>query len=486
MSCCKCGRRWSEQEAFYEDKATGDKFCLFHAPVEHKGVSVEKFNDLVFERIQEVVNRGDKKSYCDLSDTIFPGDIDFSRFGENNPLPSITFAGSHFWGEAIFNYVVFAEGGEFEQCCFHDEASFVGAVFKESIEFGVTTFEDDAWFEKAIFEKRGWFYRATFRQDAGFSGCQFSEEVKFTRAFFKNVFFLDVIFGGTTYFNEAVFGEEVEFNGATFQGYTWFSRNDFKAGASFKLVKFLGETKIDRVQFQGAGDFLQTVFSNTEFSDISDDSWIVFERCAAEQVYFYRVGLGRCDFVQTDISKAHFIDSWWPDTEGSYYVADEQKHHSPQAIRNFFQRMKRKYKDEHNEYEASKWHLAEKEAHLGILEEETASLRKVISDAVNNKKPLKFEEISNRFIFHLLKLYKISSGFGEKPFQALLWLILLVLLPCIPYLFPGDMRCYIPLLKIRPSSEVLIVTHLWMGLWQLLITFQAALFGFALRNRFRR
>ena len=55
MPCCKSKERpaWcGDEEVVYTDE-DGKEYCLFHAPKEHKGMSVEEFNERVFQRIRE-------------------------------------------------------------------------------------------------------------------------------------------------------------------------------------------------------------------------------------------------------------------------------------------------------------------------------------------------------------------------------------------------------------------------------------------------
>ncbi|WP_235619617.1 hypothetical protein [Paucidesulfovibrio longus] len=224
-----------------------------------------------------------------------------------------------------------------------------------------------------------------------------------------------------------------------------------------------------------------------------------------------------------NVANLHFVNCEWPEEHGRIKVAVEDELGQLQATRDFYQRMKRKYKDEHNEYEASRWHIAEKEAQLKLMTQRTRSLREVGREAlaglVSNKCRARlqravrrvrqgkarraarvlwkiagqwalptFDAASERMTRHALRAYKLLSGFGEKPVLALCWLLLFVLLPLLPWVFPGHYLYYIPLLREQPTAADGFwgATRLWMLFWQLLITFQAALFGFALRNRFRR
>ncbi|AMK12029.1 hypothetical protein AWY79_13395 [Pseudodesulfovibrio indicus] len=145
--------------------------------------------------------------------------------------------------------------------------------------------------------------------------------------------------------------------------------------------------------------------------------------------------------------------------------------------------MKAKYKTENNEYEASKWHVAEKESQLKLLGRKDGS----------------------RFLRDVLWLYKYSSGFGEDPRQAFWVLLMLLVLPllflvCIElsnnFVWWGfdhsridavftEWLKFIPLTRAADKNELGLL-YAFMVFWQLLITIQTALFVFALRNNFRR
>lgn len=144
--------------------------------------------------------------------------------------------------------------------------------------------------------------------------------------------------------------------------------------------------------------------------------------------------------------------------------------------------MKAKYKAENNEYEASKWHIAEKEAQLKLLAQKK----------------------DERFNWFMLWLYKLVSGFGENPgraFGVLASLLVVPLLFCIMdieanffgLIFHSHQVAepmvrwlkFVPLTRAITGAEPGYLRTL-MFFWQLLITLQAALFAFALRNNFRR
>jgi len=74
MPCCKA-YRWCRDLPVVDYKDNqGNEYCLFHAPKDEKGISLEEFNEFVFKKIENEI-KGNMD--CDLAETIFEGDIDF-------------------------------------------------------------------------------------------------------------------------------------------------------------------------------------------------------------------------------------------------------------------------------------------------------------------------------------------------------------------------------------------------------------------------
>jgi len=145
--CCKCEEhRWEDpQEVVWEDRKTGDKYCIFHAPEDCKFLRFadeepctnNEFNDLVFERI---LNAKEKGIECELSYAILPFDISFD--GPLN-LPGINFYNAKFYG--VVDMLAIDFSGEVNFNC----AQFKSKVYLQDIDFrkgacinGVTFLDD--------------------------------------------------------------------------------------------------------------------------------------------------------------------------------------------------------------------------------------------------------------------------------------------------------------------------------------------------------
>jgi len=186
--------RWcGDLKPVYKD-SDGMKHCVFHAPAEHKGISSAEFNEKVLERVSTFCK---KYSEVDLSGTIFPANIDFTRFGADAPILSPSFEKAVFHGDA-----------DFRNCVFDGKTTFKAAVF-----IGVPDFSD-----------------ATFKSDTIFEEVDFKQDLHFTRAkFLDKAHFFDVHFGAWADFREVEFSKELYFSWGAFTG-----------GGDFKDAKFGG------------------------------------------------------------------------------------------------------------------------------------------------------------------------------------------------------------------------------------------------------
>lgn len=163
MACCKCKEYfWSDpQDPVYPDPSDKREYCLFHAPAEQKGMSPEDFNKKVFARIDAVIAKKDEEALCDLSGTVFPGDISFQRYKEDNPLPAIRFDGATFGGEVTF--LGGKSGGHI---------GFISTTFGGNANFFVTTFVGEADFGEATFVSEARFWGGTFGGETSFHGIK--------------------------------------------------------------------------------------------------------------------------------------------------------------------------------------------------------------------------------------------------------------------------------------------------------------------------
>lgn len=348
MPCCKAEKySWCKDLPVVDHgEEEENEYCIFHAPQGKKGVSVEKFNKLVFERIENAKTKGEQ---CDLSGTIFEGKISFGQFNKEKPLPEIDFTEAIFSREVDFTKVTFSGKTNFSRATFGGTglgfpsaaADFSDAIFKSETFFTWCTFSESAYFTRATFSRKvnfietifsEWacftnvkcrgmadflvaefrgmadFFRASFGE-VGFTGVTFKGEANFIEAAFGEVtYFRRAIFSGTAEFRKAKFTGMVDFEKATFNDETYFKGTTFSGvgltGAIFnRNVNFkegiLEKISIKRVTFNGSVNFRTAIFREVDFIENT------FGETNFERATFSKVGLREVTFS----GKVNFIEA---------------------------------------------------------------------------------------------------------------------------------------------------------------------------------
>ncbi len=134
---------------------------------------------------------------------------------------------------------------------------------------------------------------------------------------------------------------------------------------------------------------------------------------------------------------------------------------------------------------ASDWHFLEKEMLKSKLKADCSSSRDWKA------------RVNTCFMFGVMKIYRICSGYGESPGRALVSLIfLMMLILFLPRLvndisiwdanYPKYFAWYLPLLKVEFDIPVSGWAYVIKYFVVTLVAAQTALLGFALRNKLRR
>lgn len=181
MGCCKCkDHKWADpQPPVWTDPADGKEYCVFHAPVEQKGISDMEFNKLIFKRIQDARKDNQDDTYC-LDGTIFPGEIKFS-FSDAKIDFDIYSSGSVFSSEIYLLMPSIQSAVLFDGCIFKKQVCIIGGSTDDGAYFLNTKFEDNVRFDGL-----------NFKNDLIFQETTFIGNLKFSRASFKNgIKFLD-------------------------------------------------------------------------------------------------------------------------------------------------------------------------------------------------------------------------------------------------------------------------------------------------------
>lgn len=517
MSCCKAkDYKWCKDALVvdYRDDE-GKKYCVFHAPQGKKGltleepdgISLEGFNKLVFERIEKAKM---EKVLCDLSGTIFEGDISFSQYDESNPFP-----------EVDFSRATFSRESDFTGTKFSGEADFRGATFSGEASFVVVKFSREANFVEAKFSGGAYFSGATFSGESNFTGSKFSGEANFIVTKFTG---------------------EADFRGATFSNKASFSWAKFSKKTDFYNVTFLKDAHFPETTFDE-----EAVFKGLEDNRIFYKGGDLRNLKIKQKVWLEKANLNKVSFIDTDLTMIEFVNCEWPRKFGTNILYDEirlfdnpwheyvisEGENKPSKnplylFKKWLNLLKKRFEGRFYEILKREWNGFKKDISCnkyGIKKVEILyrRLKQVNIErhawfAVSNwhygEKEMYRKQIrwKRRFFpFSISNLYWLSSGYGERPVRAgmaLFFLIIVIsilmklleftpppgetvyetagisgffayVLNTLQYVTFQKQPIFQPLPGSLPGEYLKILTRI-------VIPLQTALFAFALRNRFRR
>lgn len=281
MSCCVGHQHsdWCKDYPIVYVDEEGNEYCIFHAPADKKfmelnGKKIDSidFNKEVHNRIaycifkdeeywKEVASQqsttkndeniarysvqsetkqqskeDDKQTgsenwnpISNLSGTIFPWEIDFSKYHfESCGIPSTSFEDCLFKKDVNFS-------GLFCQ----NDLSFEGSKFKGKLSFYGSKIDGDLWFSNCIFHEYVDFTHCFFLGETRFTTSQFREEADFDHSYFKRyACFGEIVFRGLTSFDESEFYDGAGFDFSQFRENVHFSKCQFLCNVSFFYVQF--------------------------------------------------------------------------------------------------------------------------------------------------------------------------------------------------------------------------------------------------------
>ncbi|WP_419783871.1 pentapeptide repeat-containing protein [Maridesulfovibrio sp.] len=539
MGCCVGANHsnWCEKYGIVYIDAEGREYCIFHAPADCKFVELyderdggdkpdlmdaKQFNGLVFARIDGVIEAGvdeerDMKDdffdhllggwnpRCNFTRTIFPYELDFDLYftSEKEPIyfPPINFTKSLFLNYTSFRNINFRERTSFEAVSFYDQAIFIDAKFIEDVNFDGLKIKNYADFTRTIFSKK-----------ASFLSSEFTKDTYFQNTTFKNVHFIDAKFQDPVHFNNSTFETSTSFHRTIFHDYSNFEQTKFQGGADFHLAFFKEWSYFRKTNFAKETTFAGAI--------------------SKETILLESVDLTNLKFTETNIEFFKFIDCNWGDKRFAEIYDERHKAEDcdDTTLAEIYRRLKRIARESADEEQTSHWHYREKEMTRKNLDcEPLAPIGNILLTTIFmiplcvlflEIKPMsifsfgvaislictglgiaygdykRIQDIDKSFTKIYLNFYKCISGYGEDPVRAGIILLGLVLLPFIikflvslwttaPMDWLKEAMWYMPLIKITLSDSQ-GYHYLLKGLSVTLITLQAALFGFALRNKLRR
>jgi len=483
--CCKCKKHdWEATYPITFTDAEGKGYCEFHAPKEGKRLGKDEFNNLIFSTIENACSHGmlcAEVPHCDLSGTVFPWPIDFSKHVNHPAFPGIelfeaefnercTFAGVNFLGKASFEWTVFKRMADFTNVCFNAGADFF-----------CTEFSRQALFINCLFVCHANFLSAEFFMFANFSKARFI---------------------CTTSFETAIFHHHCSFEGT-----------EFMLRVSFKQVKIEKPCTLEKTIFRNEADMQGIACLHTESNEDIDPV-----KCKFILSRLDSQSLSCMIFDLDELQCLEIRNCKWPDRLGfdKYYAGG--LHHLTEC-ENLYRSLKCSSVSALDQPLVSRWHFREKLMQLKglLLPENCNALIEAVEDTdlCNRTRARAWWELFRALPWRLRRslpfLYWTSSGFGERATRGAVCLIVLVLLPPI-FLTPLKLietgwsltpdsqriaevllewvRC-MPFAKLDapaptpPTILSALRTMLSYG-FQLVISLQAALFALAVRNRFRR
>jgi hypothetical protein len=430
-------------------------------------------------------------------------------FGGNVSFGNATFSGETNFRNAIFGNEKAYDHTEFFSATFGDHTIFVDTIFNNVTLFGDATFNGETYFNHATFKRETHFRSATFGRASNFQRSTFKHEADFR----------DVTFAGTTFFKDVTFNGKTYFDDATFNGKIYIMRTEFSGDeTSFTFAEFNNKAIF-------ASNTTKEGFDNAvQFHDMrtGKEAKVFFEDMdfSAFRCSFLRTNLSNFCFNQCDWLREKYSGSFsslinkillTPDDNVAFYdeiltqegvdvdffpmrkLSTAQQRKRFEMIEDLYRQMKVKSKEAHNEPETSRWHYREKEM-----------FRK-------KNRLRRFNPLS------ATSLYWFFSGYGERPIRA--GFVLLLLFVAIGLAMNGlglhaetygkaseiiqgfslspdlqrigkvtqaviEHALFVkdPTLKAQPGWGGVLFT-IWT---KVLIPIQAALFAFALRNKFRR
>ncbi len=421
MPCCKSDLYggWCTDYPVVDYKDDNRELCVFHAPQGKKGVTLEEFNQVIFKRLNEALDRDE---VCNLSCSIFEGPIDFG--GKKLPavnFSSATFAeasfnGASFNGNANFSLASFKKDVGFCTALFGGLANFNGAIFDGKVDFRMIDFNRmdfrEATLKKADFNLTKFHEKADFCLTkfgkVNFGLAKFFDEADFVGASFdREAVFIDTGFTGDAKFNAASFHRESRYDRAIFKGKAEFTETNFVRRTSFSRAYFLELASFEKATFNDEGVFYGKTFGGSA----------VFKNVVIrDRLRFQNVNIKHIEFLETDLRQIDFVNCDPLEEKGRYLLEDEKVVFSVQKpdkreirkVESLYRAQKQKCKRDHNEFAYSHWHISEKE-----MMRRRTDLR------------------DNFFYWSLLNLYRLLSGYGEDPKRALFCLPIIFLIALI-------------------------------------------------------
>lgn len=321
-------------------------------------------------------------SKIEITKSIFNENINFAITSEESPYTYII-CPIHFIKKVDFSRTTFNSEVKFADVEFLDGADFTSAKFNKKILFYYVTFNELAYFggwEETFYNKNGKFVGSGFT-----SGSIFRDSA----IFFHNIFNCKADFNSTEFhkvtdFSVSQFNEDVSFSGVTrtkFEGNAIFEAVTFNKNAYFGGSAFNNDAIFIRARFLQFADFIWTTFNG-----MANFNECIFDK----NPYFLETFFNKS--INLNSARFNLIYIYWYQIKGKLYYDDWVY----AKLINIYENMGR-YEDADGAY-------------YEFREQKRKHYRNLLKRA---------------FEFILLDL---TCGYGVKPFRAIIFLIVILLI----------------------------------------------------------
>lgn len=411
-----------------------DERCVFHAQKKNKGISDEKFNKRIYKKIKKVSEFNKDKTALNSKEYnfkgyIFPGNIYIDTallMNESNKIFEFT-------GIVIFTKAEFKGNVEFSNVRFKCIVLSDGLKCSGTIQFDKVVYLKEADFTSSIFSKL-----------VVFNNCIFAKKTKLKFCLFKDdVHFLDNEVRDNLIFDSIKFEDNGEFRFLKSR----FNIDNYKnIQISFKNVIFN--------PFVAKFENIKIV--NNDKSNNTSLPVLIFRYCQLKDVYFVNNDMSLFSFYKSSFDEARFISSTWDSEKDRIFcfpfdrrnvIAEErflkqidelekdpdhvirlrenykiEDLNSPLDIAALYRQMKTAL-DSTKDFEQAGWFY---------FNELEMKRKKLEEDIENNNSWFtgNIKKIFSKYILYFL--YKVFTGYGQKPMWSTGWFAFFLLLVFTP------------------------------------------------------
>ncbi len=404
---------------------------------EFLGIFEFEYNDYIYDAIflfakfkDDVYFVEDHFEYSNFSEILFSGNVNFMR-------------------------CIFVENSFFEKNKFEKSVAFRNLDFKKSINFFESVFKEIVMIDHCDFSA------------VDFNACQFNDHVSFINVKFRGIAvltstnyysradFVNVNFMDDFHFHGAGIYGDVVFKDVIFNKKVYFIENCINASLTIKNLKIAPEVSFHFLR----PSFLENkeknpniLFENIHFNPFNTNfesfpspdknkiSYAVFFRdCKLKDVYFTKNNMSYFSFYKSNFDQARFISSNWRTEKDSIFSVIPYKRKNILFEDFLFINIPANLKEKSSYFK--KFHIED------INLNEIAGLYRRMKTAYDLSKDYKeagwfyfneFEIKRKESKFSLFYyLYKIISGYGEKPAWSLIWFLFFLISFSIIHLLSG-------------------------------------------------